>query len=391
MKQLIFSKYFVIASFLLLIASCTPDEIREATMGSLSQLGQTNQNQSTATEIVRNCGNTSPLTKTITAQTSYSETVSWSVGGELGGGFQVTLPNNVVAVNIEAALRGDSAFAGGNEIARSIGFELQAQPNEIAEYTIQWTETWQPAEIQVTLPDGGTETIELNYRINISGDIVNINVENCDGGQVQSLNTPIVSTATEINMVASLTPDLSEFCPPIGSPDAIFEQPITAFGDEASSAGTGILSNPISPFGNRPINYVYVRDALSATCIQLLSPGTLGDRQATRQCTESLYNTNLIWLGTVRAGTNILLRRSNDSQFTNIGTINRVAPDARQYLVEFDLYVGDEICIEAPSSMTLGQLIDAGGYHLWFGRDLTVFTDSWCMILENNGSQHFCN
>lgn len=200
----------------------------------------------------------------------------------------------------------------------------------------------------------------------------------------------LATSAPPTGESVTAAPSNAALCPPLGSPDAIFSQPITTFGDAVESAGTGILANPVRPFGNVPTSYRYVKDALTNDCVQVMNWETRNIQEVTRQCMLSRYNTNLLWAGTVQLGTSYLVRRSNESQYTTIGTVNRIAPDSRQYLVQFSVSVGDELCIEAPSGTTLEQIHTAGGYHLWIGRDLLAFANSWCLMLENNDGKHYC-
>ena len=183
-----------------------------------------------------------------------------------------------------------------------------------------------------------------------------------------------------------------DFCPPVGSSEAMFSIPLEEMGTPIGSpVGTGVFEHAVRPFGVKPTPYRYVRDALrDHPCVQYLTPSVLLDSSGTRHCMTSFYHTNRIWVGSVLAGTSILVKKAGGSSYENIGQINQVAPDTRSYLVEYEIRVDDEICIEAPSGKVLADVIQAGGYQLWIGRDLEVYTDSWCLMLENDNSTHWC-
>jgi hypothetical protein len=183
----------------------------------------------------------------------------------------------------------------------------------------------------------------------------------------------------------------AQFCPPTGSSNAVFSGDLAAFGNEIPSVGTGVFSSVVRPFGTKPSKYTYVKDALDNLCVQLISPGFLLDRSSDRQCKVSDYTTNRFWVGSVLAGTSIHVKKTGSLEFIEIGRIDLPASDARSYVVEYNLGVGDEICIVAPTGTSMGELVNRGGYHMFWGRDLQVLTDSWCILLENDSSRHYCN
>lgn len=199
--------------------------------------------------------------------------------------------------------------------------------------------------------------------------------------------------STTILEAEAPTPHVGEvqFCPPVGSSNAIFVEGLTEFGDAIPSVGTGVFSNVVRPFGTKPSEYTYVKDALTNLCVQTISPGSLLDRSSDRQCKISDYTTNRLWVGTVLAGTSIYVKETGSLEFREIGRIDIPVSDTRSYVIEYNLEVGDEVCIVSPRGTTMGELFDRGGYHLFWGRDLQVFTDSWCTLLENDGSRHYCN
>ena len=187
--------------------------------------------------------------------------------------------------------------------------------------------------------------------------------------------------------------DSDAFCPPMGSPEAMFSIPLEEMGDPIGGAvGTGVFEQVVRPFGTRPTPYQYAKEALQAhPCVQYLTPSVLLNQNDDRHCMISSYHTNRIWVGSVLRGTSILVEGVSNGTYENIGTLDVVAPDTRAYLVEYEVHPGDQICVEAPQGKTMGQIAQAGGYHLWIGRDLKIYTDSWCLLLENDNTAHWCN
>ena len=183
-----------------------------------------------------------------------------------------------------------------------------------------------------------------------------------------------------------------DFCPPIGSEEAMFAIPLEEMGMPVTRAvGSGIFERVVRPFGTRPTPYRYVKDAMKDyPCVQYITPSVLNDPNSTRQCIDSHYHTNRIWVGSVLANTSVLLQRKGNNSYKKIGSITIPAPDARSYLAEYEIYPGDKICIESPPGQVLAHIIQAGGYHLWIGRDLKIYTDSWCLMLENDDTMHWC-
>lgn len=275
------------------------------------------------------------------------------------------------------------------------GVAIEVPAHTKQEYTIVWQEIRRDGEVEY-IEDGETYTANYSYRIGVelsSSTVVDLD---CSGQETPKITNPTPTQISEPPPTSIIQPTSQptiqdNSCPPIGDPDAIFSGSLTLLGDTIPAVGTGVFSNAVRPPGTKPSEYKYVRNALTNLCVQIISPGALVDSSSDRQCTTSNYTTNRLWVGTALAGTSLDVRKANDLEFVTIGRIDIPPPDARSYLIEYSLEVEDEICIVAPIGTTIGKLREDGGYHMFWGRDLQAFTDSWCILLEDDGSQHYCN
>ena len=336
-----------------------------------------------------NCGGTDRLAQSLGTYASANKSSTVSGRGTITGGGEVGIPETTkLKLEIQVELAYQNTFEAANSRLDSI--EMAAAAGTHVVYTIIWEEQTFESLVRYSL-DNQVYEVPYVYKLSVPKIDTSYNVtcgssnveENTGGSQNSNDGSAIQPPATVTG---------TQFCPPIGSSDAVFEGDVTVFGDRISaSVGTGVFTSVIRPFGTKPSQYTYVRDALNQLCVQTISPGSLADRASDRQCATSNYTTNRLWVGTVLAGTSISVRKSSSVEFMEIGRIDIPVSDTRSYVIEYDLAVGDEICMVAPIGKTMGEMLDRGGYHMFWGRDLRVFTDSWCMLLENDDTRHYCN
>lgn len=392
--------YFLLVLFLLLflIVACngtksTPEPVAEVNAQVFVFPSGTEKRLISDEKITQdNCVGSAETSQTITRQ----HTVQYTM--ELGSELKVNAEGKVgvpgvgeVGVGTEVATHYNVGYGRQETVSRAV--TVAAAPKSHIQHTIQQFEVWEIGEVLIVVGDYN-QRLPYSFRRDFSIDAVAPANLGCQGAPTTSPSENVtpesLPTATLQNNPTLSTETNSNFCPPLGSPNATFTEQLSTMGNPIGSAGTGIFANVVQPWGTEPTTYLYVKDALTESCVQLVSPGNLTDPENSRHCMTSKYNTNRIWVGTVKPGTMLVIRPASSEQYEIIGRIDKIAPDARSYLVEYDLEVGDEICLEAPAESTMGDIFDAGGYVLMIGRDLMLFTDSWCLMLENDNSQHWC-
>ena len=326
---------------------------------------------------INNCGGTADSEQTI--ERSFATQIEGEIG--LQAGYQSLVEGSI-----------SSKYGQYTNLSKKI--KLVAPPGTNMEFILRWSEEERAGNVMVN----GQQVGDYTVIIPISVEQVSSRDLKCveEAQNIPSPTTTVLPPSPTITpqYTKTSTPEasLEDFCPPIGSGEAIFSIPLEEMGTPITvRVGSGIFEHAVRPFGTQPTSYRYVKDALYAhPCVQYLTPSVLMNPNDTRHCITSLYHTNRIWVGSVLRGTSVLIRKKGSSSYENIGKIDVVAPDARSYLVEYEIYPGDEICIEAPSGQVLAHIIQAGGYHLWIGRDLKIYTDSWCLMLENDNTMHWC-
>lgn len=372
---------FCLAALSIALLGCTPPQSGTIPPPN-SDTQVVLQNEDDNYEVIQefdldNCDGKADATRTEHRSSSIDVTVSTELAARIGASVQA------ISADVQAAV-GTALSIGGE---RGTSIQLNAPPNTHMFFQLAWVGKSRIGVVQnisgSNIPIAFQSFTPDNVRIKSQYDI------GCPATPIPDTDQP--TTQPTITTVATVIPE-TQFCPPIGSSDAVFEGDITVFGDLIpSSVGTGVFTNVVRPFGTIPSQYTYVREALNQLCVQIISPGSLIDGASDRQCAVSNYTTNRLWIGTVLAGTSVSVRKSSSVEFMEIGRVDVPVPDARSYVIEYDLAVGDEICLIAPTGRTVGEMFDRGGYQVFWGRDLRVFTDSWCMLLENDGTQHYCN
>lgn len=392
--------WLVSLAVLVLIAACSGPEPKGGDEGSVALAnvevfvfpGEVEKRLISYEDVEQNnCDGSAEMSQTIKRE----HTVQYIL--EIGTELTVNAEGNVgipgigeVGLGAEVATHYGVGYGRQESLSRSV--TVAAAPETNILHTIRQYEVWEIGEILVVAGEN-SQRLPYSFLRDFSVESVppaNFGCPGSSGNEVnetESVNTE-APTPTSASLVSSTENSPSnEPCPPHGSDQAMFTGLLTAMGTETSSAGTGVFINIVRPFGNLESPYLYVKDALNESCVQLISPGQASE--STRQCVTSQYNTNRIWMGSAMPGSSILIQ-SGQSGYENIGQLDQIAPDARSYLLEYPISVGDEICIEAPSGKTLIDVLNAGGYHLMIGRDLQRFTDSWCVLLENDDTQHWC-
>lgn len=383
-----------IALLLLLMVACSSTESGAPTV---SIQGTNTGKEEVQSFALDNCSGKADADRTETRGLSTDVTLSVEIAARIGASAQV------ISGEIEAAV--GAAITNGARQSTSI--KLSAPPGTHMIFDLVWSGEEQTgvvqnirgSEIPIAFRAFAPTDVYISRQVDAgctATPIVRDVFTATPTPQPTATATLVISEPTPMPIPQSTATPLPiptidvNLCPPIGSPSAIFVEPLTSMGDLAISSGTGVFANAVRPWGTQPSAYTYARDAFSESCVQFLGSAGLTNLDDSRHCMVSKYDTNRLWIGSVTSGTSLALRKNNAAQFENIGRIEVIPPDARSYLVEYPIETGDEICLEAPTGMTMGGIAQAGGYHLFIGRDLMVFTDSWCMMIEDNGAQHWC-
>ena len=141
------------------------------------------------TERVYNCGaGGDVIKKTPHTALALAEAVQWEFGLELGA------ERNLALVTLNGELEGK--YGVNYEESRQIGtgWELPAQPGEWIEYTIRWSELWQPGTVIVRRGDV-EETVAYRYRKAIQSEIVGKRLLDCAADVVEVAPTPAAPPA----------------------------------------------------------------------------------------------------------------------------------------------------------------------------------------------------
>ena len=160
-----FSRYLTIALTALTLLACAPEGYT-IVRGAAEAGPQEEIILEETTERVYNCGEGGDvLHQTPSASILLSEAAQWEFGFDLGAGRDLAL----------VALNGELEAKYGAEYKKSpqwgTGWELPARPGEWIEYTIRWSEVWQPGSVIVRRGDV-EETVAYRYRKAIKSEIV---------------------------------------------------------------------------------------------------------------------------------------------------------------------------------------------------------------------------
>jgi hypothetical protein len=136
----------------------------------------------TTMETVWNCGSgggTVVKHPTMSVLTSYA--VEWQVGERSGVG--VSIGDGVIpgSVDLSRSLEGQYSTGLEQGVQQGTSWDLPAEPNTIVMYMMMWREVWQPGYVDVTLADGNVVQVYVRYRTAIQGEIVDKQMQVCDG------------------------------------------------------------------------------------------------------------------------------------------------------------------------------------------------------------------
>lgn len=151
------------------------------------------------TERVYNCGAGGDVVKkTPHTALALAEAVQWEFGLELGA------ERNLALVTLNGELEGK--YGVGYEISRQTGagWELPARPGEWIEYTLRWSELWQPGNVIVRR--GSVEqTVAYRYRKAIQSEIVGKRLLDCAADVAEVVRTPAAPPAMPAAETAAVT------------------------------------------------------------------------------------------------------------------------------------------------------------------------------------------
>lgn len=143
----------------------------------------------TTTERVYNCGEGGDtVVQAPTMSLAFSDAVEWELGIDFGAGRDLAL----------VAVEGELAARYGAEVKKVLftgaGWELPARPGEWIEYTLQWSEVWQPGSV-IVRRGGVEETVAYRYRKAIKSEIVGKRLLDCAADVVDVAPTPAAPPA----------------------------------------------------------------------------------------------------------------------------------------------------------------------------------------------------
>jgi hypothetical protein len=197
----VFSRYLPIFILTLTLFACAPSDytvIRGATEAGPPEeliLEET-------TARVYNCGAGGDVViQTPAASIMFSDAVQWELGLDIGIGRDLAL----------VALEGELAAKYGAEYKKSTqtgtGWQLPARPGEWIEYTIRWSEVWQPGSV-ILRRSGVEETVAYRYRKTIKSEIVGKRLLICDPNRVEVMPaaTPVAVPPGATSVAGSAPP-----------------------------------------------------------------------------------------------------------------------------------------------------------------------------------------
>jgi hypothetical protein len=160
-------------------------------------------------EKVRNCveGNDT-LFKTPSKAIATAHSVEWSVGGTAGVGLTVSsgaIPGG--SADLETALELVYGKSVGQSVEQGEGWQLPSKANKITTYVLEWSEVWQPGNVEVSSSSQQAATIDVLYRTSIRSEIVNEDVETCREDDIVNEETEPTEPQAEIEQDILLPPN----------------------------------------------------------------------------------------------------------------------------------------------------------------------------------------
>jgi hypothetical protein len=167
MRYLVCRSRLVLVTLLLMVLSgCTP-----ASVGDAREVGSTETELTlTSTAIVCNCGESNEVIRQ-RVERAYTSTalIQWEFRGGIGVGVKINVAG--AELDITPAIEGAYGRSWAASRTQTVGFDLPAQPNTQMEYTVQWSEVWQPGIISVGTV-AGSEQVKYRYLREIQGNLV---------------------------------------------------------------------------------------------------------------------------------------------------------------------------------------------------------------------------
>lgn len=159
-------------------------------------------------------------------------------------------------------------------------------------------------------------------------------------------------------------------------------------GESLYTVGSGVFTNVIRPSGYTPTELETVTDLYQHyPCIQYIVESTPVLQGTNDRCIVSRYHTNRIWFGIPVAGTSIIVKKANETDYLEIGHLDLPSQDTMAYVLEYELNPNDEICVRGISEPPTN-------FHLRFGPDLEHHIQSWCLVLNDTVDPpiyNYCN